>query len=209
MSAVCLKELTNLISILAVRAIPIKQLGWRWESLKDVFVFSVLNVGGVLAQEDSKTNCHQCNSGTLDAAPAARMSGEANHSHCKGIQIPHSTNKEKKALPKRTHFSTSFPTTREKKNCSAAYCSSLITALTKLLQLILALLADTTRNCNFSTKRCKNCLQTHRETDDLLNQPDFILIHGKTSHPPSVLSTLAREQRETAHTVKVRCKILS
>ena len=40
-------------------------------TLSFVFDFSVLNVGSVVAQEESKTNCHQCQSTTLDATSAA------------------------------------------------------------------------------------------------------------------------------------------
>ena len=48
-----------------------------------------------MAQEESKTNCHQCWSTTPDATSAAQMPGEVNLSLCKRGQIPHSTNKEK------------------------------------------------------------------------------------------------------------------
>ena len=35
------------------------------------------------------------------------------------------------------------------------------------------------KNWNCSTTRCKNCLEVHRKNDDLFNQPDFNLRHGK------------------------------
>ena len=43
----------------------------KQNTLSFVFDFSVLNVGGVVAQEESKTNCHQCQSTTLDATSAS------------------------------------------------------------------------------------------------------------------------------------------
>ena len=49
-----------------------------------------------MAQAESKTNCHHCQSDTSDATSAAPMSGEAHLSLCKGKQIPHSTHKEKR-----------------------------------------------------------------------------------------------------------------
>ena len=47
-------------------------------------MLGVLDVEGVVAQEESKTDRHQCWSDTLDATSAARMSGEVNLSLCKG-----------------------------------------------------------------------------------------------------------------------------
>ena len=40
--------------------------------------FCVLHVRGVVAQEESKINYHQCSSDTLDATSATRMPGEVN-----------------------------------------------------------------------------------------------------------------------------------
>ena len=62
-----------------------------------------------MAQEETKMNCHQCQSDRLDATSAARIPGEVNHSLCKQRQIPHSIKQGKRALLKYNHFSTSFP----------------------------------------------------------------------------------------------------
>ena len=62
--------------------------------------FSVLKVGGVVAQEETKINCHQC-----WVTPAGRMSEEVNLSLCTRGQIPHSRKRKKKAKLKHHDFS--------------------------------------------------------------------------------------------------------
>ena len=133
--------------------------------------FVCLNVGGVVAREESMTDCHQCQSDTLDATPAARMSGEVNLSLCNKGQIPHSTNKEKEGSAEArslqhiisNKFFRKIFTHHRRKNCSPADCSSPITALTKLLQPLLVGRTDKSSNngAKTSTLAEQNSLKLH------------------------------------------------